>query len=97
MEVTMTANELALLAGAVIALAFEYFPFLAKWYGGLTPVYKRLVMIGVLALCTLAVFGLSCAGVMSAFTCDQAGALAAVIVFIEAAIANQAVHRLMKK
>ena len=86
----MTAEFLASIAGIVISLLFSYIPGLSTWYATLTSQYRSLLMAGVLLLCAAAVFGLSCAKMLDYVTCDQAGVIALVKIFIAALIANQA-------
>lgn len=93
----MDTEQITYIAGALLSLGFTYLPGLNTWFGKLAKENKKLVMLIVLALATAAVFGYSCAGQGAAFTCDQAGAWAAVALFIKAAIANQAAHRLTPK
>ncbi len=94
----MTSEILAGIAGVLLSLAFSYIPGLSKWYGELTEEYKRLVMLGLLAVVAVAAFGLACAGLGADFgvtvTCDQAGAIGLIKAFAVAAIANQAAFKL---
>jgi hypothetical protein len=88
----MDVDTLALLAGAILSLAFSYIPGLNARFAGLASEYKRLIMAGLLALVSLAAFGQACAGVQLlplAATCDQAGAVGLLRVFVLAVVANQ--------
>ena len=85
----MTAEQLIVILGSVLALLFAYVPGFANWFNPLEATVKRLIMLGLLAVITSAIFGLSCAGILSAITCDQKGAVALVTAFIYAVIANQ--------
>jgi hypothetical protein len=93
----MTAESLALYAGAVLSLLFGYFPGLKGWFEGLGTEYKRLIMAGLLLAVSGAIFGLSCWKVVDPLvTCDQAGLVGLVKVFVLALIANQAMFTLTK-
>lgn len=46
----MTAEQISSLAAVLLSLAFSYFPNVDAWYAALGPVYKRLLMLGLLAL-----------------------------------------------
>jgi hypothetical protein len=85
----MTAEQLIVILGSVLAMLFAYIPGFANWFNPLEATIKRLIMLGLLAIITGAVFGLSCAGILSSVTCDQTGAVALVTAFIYAVIANQ--------
>jgi hypothetical protein len=86
----MTAEQLSMIAGVVLSLAFSYIPGLKDWYASLEGTRKRLVMLGVLLISALAVFGLSCARLWIVVSCDQAGAIQLVTNFVAALISNQA-------
>jgi hypothetical protein len=92
----MSAEFLTSLVAVVLSLAFSYAPGLAGWFGSLVGDRKRLIMLFLLAVVSLAVFGLSCAGLGGDFkiavTCDKAGAIELLKIFIAAMIANQATY-----
>jgi hypothetical protein len=88
----MTASELSALAGVILSLAFSYVPGLSAWFGDKEPTVKRLIMAGVLLVAVAAIFGLSCAGVLTAATCDQPGAVGLAAAFLSALVANQATY-----
>lgn len=91
----MTSNQLAEFAGIVLSLAFSYVPGLREKYDALDGSYKRLVMLGALALVAAGVFGLSCWGIMDSVTCTKTGAIGLFEAFVAAAIANQATYLLV--
>jgi hypothetical protein len=98
----MTADKLIMIAGAVLSLVFSYFPFLNTWYGGLNQNFQRLIMIAVLALTAAGVFGVTCLGFapwlgLEGLSCDLDGALALLVLFFEAVIANQSTYALTLK
>lgn len=97
----VTPESLAAVAGIALSLLFSYAPGLADWYNalGTNPdgttdggTMKRLVMLGLLLLTTLAVFGLACGGVIAGVACTQAGFTTVFWMFVQAAIANQMTH-----
>jgi hypothetical protein len=94
----MTATELSFVAGALLSLAFSYVPGLNSKFAALEPEKKRLVMLGLLALVSLVVFGLGCAGFAAdlglSVTCDRAGAVGLLKAFLGAVVANQAMYSL---
>ena len=90
----MTPELLVAIAGIILSLAFSYVPGLDVKFAALEGVHKRLVMLGSILLAAAGAFGLSCAGLLDASTCDQAGAWGLVQLFIFAAIANQSAYML---
>lgn len=94
----MTADTLAMLAGAVLSLTFSYVPKARDWFDRLTGEYKRLVMLGLLAAVAIAVGALACAGLAEdaglAVSCDRPGIIAVLRAFAMAATANQAAYML---
>ena len=94
----MTPIEISALAGAILALIFEYFPKLSEWYAGLDPNSKRLIMIGLMVAVVAGVFGLGCINPLKqSWPCDANGVLDAFIALLSAIAANQAVHRILPK
>jgi len=88
---TITPVVLASIAGVVLSLAFSYIPGLNVKFAALEPTVKRLIMLGLLAVVAGAVFGLGCVHILVVqLTCDQAGAVQLVFIFISAVMANQA-------
>ena len=88
----MTAETLALIAGVVLSLLFSYIPGFNAWFAALEGVYKRLIMLSLVLVTALVIFGLSCAEWVIGgigVTCDQAGILMLVEMFIIVMIANQ--------
>jgi hypothetical protein len=89
---TPTPDALALIAGVVLTLIFSYVPGLATWFAAKDSTFKRLFMLGLLVLTALAIFGLSCASVLTGVTCDKPGALQMITIFVLAVIANQSAY-----
>lgn len=94
----MTADELAVLAGAVLSLLMAYIPGLSGWYSGLAGDHKRVLMAGLLLAVAGGAYGLACGGLAAdlglAVTCDRAGLLALIRAYIAALMANQATYQL---
>jgi hypothetical protein len=93
---SFTPEAFSLLAAGVLAVVFEIFPGLRDQWDLLPADSKQLWMIGFLVITVYGAFGLSCAGIIVAFTCSLAGALDALIVLVIAIGANQGVHRGIK-
>ena len=91
----MSANELSALAGIGLSLLFSYVPKLNTKFAALAPEYKRLIMLGLLAVFAFGVYGVSCLGWFeTGITCDQSGIISLVKAFVAAAVANQAAFAL---
>lgn len=93
----MTSEQLAVIAGAIMSLAFSYVPGLSEWYDPLEAVYKRLIMLGVLVLVAAGALGLSCWQVIEYVSCDKPGILGLVNALLLAIMANQSTYMLTKK
>ena len=93
----MTGEELLAIAGIVVSLIFEYFPRLSVWYNALEDNVQRLIMLGVVAVIALTVFGMSCAGLSEAYTCDKAGVWSLIKIFVAGVIANQTTYLISPK
>ncbi len=91
----ITQQLLSALAGVTLSLAFSYVPGLAPRFQALTGEYKRVVLLGTLALVSGAIYGLSCGAILVAVSCDQAGAIGLVEAFLLALIANQAAYQMV--
>jgi hypothetical protein len=62
MENNLTVIILALV-GALIQLLFKYFPKLSTWYAGQPQ--KALIMVAVVAVVSVAYFGLGCISILA--------------------------------
>jgi hypothetical protein len=93
----MTAEQLALIAGAFLSLLFSYIPGLKDWFEPLENKYKQAIMGGLLIVVAFAIYGLSCAAVLSYFTCDKTGLMQVINILVMALIANQSVYLITKK
>jgi hypothetical protein len=93
-----TPEAVVILAGTILALAFNYIPGADSRWEQLAPVYKRLIMAGLLLLATGGAFGLLCAGIVeSTIACDKGGLLQVIYVYILAIMANQSVYSITKR
>ena len=87
----MTSEQLAMIAGVILSLAFSYIPKLSDWFQTLEPTMKRLIMAGLLLVVAAGTYVLSCVWVViAAVACDRGGVMGLVMVFIAALVANQA-------
>lgn len=93
----MTGEELLAVAGIVVSLIFEYFPKLSVWYNGLEDNIQRLIMLGLVAVIAVTVFGMSCAGLSDAYTCDKRGAWELVKMFVVGVVANQSTYLVLPR
>jgi hypothetical protein len=99
-SVPLTPELLSAIAGMMLSLLASYLPGFSGWFDRLEAIHKRLVMLGLLAAASLAIVGLSCAGVGSSFgltlTCDQDSGILAVQAFLLALVANQSAYLITK-
>jgi hypothetical protein len=97
----MTPELLASIVAVVLSLAASYLPGFSDWYAALAPSYKRLLMLGLLALTALGSLVVACAGFARpaglSLACDEAGALALFKSFLAALVANQAAYSITKR
>ena len=92
----MSANTLSLIAGAALSLAFSYIPGLREDFELLDPTEKRLVMLGLLLVTTVAVEIMACLGWGALWglnlTCNQTGIAGLIEQLVIAIIANQSIY-----
>ena len=91
---TLTPDSLALVAGAVLSLAFAYIPGLKRKYDSLSGEWNRVIMALLLLGVAAAIYGLGCAGVVEGIDCSQAGLISLVQVFVLALMGNQSTYSL---
>jgi len=94
----MTPELLASLAAMLLSLAASYLPRFSGWFNTLDGVFKRLLMLGLLAAISAAAYALTCAGLGSqlrlSLACDAPGALDLFKTFLAALLANQATYQI---
>lgn len=93
----MTPETVAILAGAFLAILFEYVPKLHPWYNNLEDAKQQLIMLGCILVVVAGAFSLSCVGWMSAWPCTTLGLRDAIFTFVLTIAANQGVHRILPK
>jgi len=91
-----TSQDLSAVAGIIISLVLTYVPKVKTWYNGLTGDEKRLVLLVILAIVSVGIFGLSCAGwgedIGIVVECSAQGAFGLLKIFFEAVIASQVTY-----
>jgi len=93
----LTAEQLALIAASVAALAFDHLPGLNAWFNRLDESFKRALMAALTLLIAACSQGLACLGILeTGYACDQAGILATIGIWLGAISVNQATHLLTK-
>lgn len=99
----MTAETFSAIAGALLSLAAAYLPGFSGWFAGLGPVWKRALLLGMLALAAGGCLAIGCAGWgvelaralgEPAPSCDAPGVLQATRAFVMALLANQATYQM---
>ena len=97
----LTPELLSAIAGILLSLLASYLPGFSAWFDRLEAIHKRLVMLGLLAASSLAIAGLSCAGLGETWglrslglplACDRNGGILVVQAFLLALIANQSAY-----
>lgn len=91
----MTVEILVGFVSAVVAIVFQYFPFLKEKYGALADNYQRLVMLGMLVLVVAGAYALSCAKLFDYFVCGTEGLIQAGKLLLAAIMTNQTVFMLL--
>lgn len=96
MEITVnpTPEVIAVVAGALMAVLFNYVPGLAGWFAKLDSTYKRLFMLGAAIITVGAIFGLACANIVVGIACDKYGALRLVLALFLWVMSNQSADRI---
>jgi hypothetical protein len=92
----MTSEQLTMFASVVLSLVFSYVPGANTWFAEKTTNTKRLIMLGLLAVITGVVFGMSCWSITASWvpnlTCTTEGLKGLLVAFGMAVIANQAAY-----
>lgn len=91
----LTPEILAGIAGAIISLLFSYIPGLSTWFAALGEEVKRLVMAGIMLAAVIAIWLMSCGGLLSSgVVCDQVGLMQVAWIYILAVMANQGIYKI---
>lgn len=92
----MEASFISSIAGAILSLVFSYVPGARQWYGALSGVHKRLVMLALLVVAAVLVVAAACSGWGGDFnisiTCNHSGLVTVLKAFGAAVIANQSTY-----
>jgi hypothetical protein len=95
-ERAMNADTLSAITRVLLSLTFSYIPGVQAHYEPLDGVYKRLIMLGLLALVATGAFSLACAGWQAdlglILTCDRTGMIGLLRALISALVANQTTY-----
>jgi len=90
-------NSIALFTGVLLSLVFSFLPGFKTWYNKYEPKKKQILMIAFLAVASVLVGGLNCAGLaiegVPVFSCDASGVADIVELFILAVVANVGTHQ----
>lgn len=90
-------TTIAAVAGILLSLLFSYVPGARDWFDMLEGTHKRLVMLGLLAVASIGIFVLGCAGVIEGLPCTQDGAVGVLKLFIAAMVTNQTAYTISPK
>jgi hypothetical protein len=94
-QINVTSAAIAGIAGALISLILSYFPGLNTKFAALPKESQQLIMAGLMLLTTVVVMALGCYKIVQIdLTCDQAGWVQAIWMFLTAIMANQATFKL---
>lgn len=88
----MSVDDVVTILAVALSLLASYVPMFSDWYGSLSPANKQLFMLGGIFVIVGGSLGLSCVGFLAVFECTASGALAALMLFIKALLANQATY-----
>lgn len=96
-DVPLSPEWLVSIVAVILALVFDWFPGLSKWFNSLTTFWKQFGMFILLLATSIVVFVLGCFSLLTLpLTCTFAGGLEMLKIFITAITVNQAIHLLLK-
>lgn len=101
-EVNLTAAVLLAVVGALLSVAFTWFPGMNTWYAGLDKDQQSAIMLGLLILAAAVMITLGCTGliVVVGLVCTPQGIFTVVINLgvglVTAMMANQGTYGLTK-
>lgn len=91
----ISAEQIAALAGVVLAFGLQKIPVLARWFGGLDAANKGWATAGSNIGLGAALFVLACAGQLgdvAAIECSASGAVGLAALVLSSLVANQATY-----
>lgn len=95
MNLSVTPEVIAALAGSLLSILFSYVPGLSTWYAAKSDEWKKLIMAGLLLAIAVAVYAMQCSSILATnITCDKQGIIQLVYMFVLAIAANQGTYRL---
>lgn len=95
----MTADTIALTAGALISILASYSPKFNVWYASLDSDRKRVLMLLALVGVTTSAFALACTGLLYdlfsiSITCERSGAIGLLRMLLLAIFSNQGAYQI---
>lgn len=95
----MNADQLTIIAAAILSLLFGYVPGLKDWYEKLDTAPKKAAVMGIVLIVAAAgSFALSCANLVDiGVVCTKPGAVEFVLVVFQALAVNQGTYALFVK
>lgn len=94
----MNPEQIAALAGVLLSLALEYFPFFSDWYNGQDDNVQKLIVLASGLVVVAGTFGLGCAALIaSPWPCDGPGVWQAVLAFVAFVLASQGTYLVLPK
>lgn len=105
-EFTATPENLGVVTGILLSLLFGFVPGFASWFDKLgqkpdgtsdNGVTKSLFMLGLMLLVSLAIFGMSCTGILFGVACSKDGAVGLFWTFAYALSGNQITYLATRK
>lgn len=97
----LTPDLIAMVAGLLLALIFDFVPKAKAWFDTKSVEGKRLINAGILFAVVVFIFGFNCLGWASGFhipavACTQEGALLMVQLFVLALGVNYSTHAISR-
>lgn len=96
-EFSVTPEFLLMLVAGLLALVFDYFPGVAKWFNALEVEAKRQLNAGLVIGAAVVIFAGTCFGIfLTNLVCSVKGGLDTLYIVFLAISVNQGVHLLLK-
>jgi len=94
---SVTPEFFAVIVAGFLALAFDYFPYLAKWFDAKSDDAKKLIMAVLVIGTAVVIFAGQCVGLFSTnLVCSVKGGMDTLYMVFLALGVNQGVHKLLK-